>query len=149
VTLLIGVVVIIFACTPAILANLDRIVGYNGLFFLPLGACIFIDYWIFPKIGLQSCYAERAGLPVNWPAALTWAGALLFSLFAYGKDHYPMIESLLAGRLPAWLDGYRPDLFYLVLPEWIVAISLYIVFSAVGQKWVRRADLQPSTTPAR
>lgn len=149
VTLLIGIVVIFFACTPAVLANLDRIVGYNGLFFLPLGAFIFIDYWVFPKLGLQSLHAERAGLAVSGPAAFAWGGALLFCLFAYGKDHYPILQNLVAGRLPAWLDGYRPDLFYLVLPEWIVAIGLYIVFSLMSQKWMSRPVLQSNPNPAQ
>ena len=31
-------------------------------------------------------------------------------------------------------DAGRPDLFYLVLPEWIVAIALYVLFSLLQQK---------------
>ncbi|HVW22693.1 MAG TPA: hypothetical protein VHC86_15870 [Opitutaceae bacterium] len=134
VTLLIGVAIILCACIPALLANLDRVVGYNGLFFLPLGAFIFIDYWVLPKLGLQRSYAGRRGLPWSWPAAFAWGGALAFSFFAYGKDNYAWLQRLVAGHLPAWAEAYRPDLFYLVLPEWIVAIALYLLFSLLQQK---------------
>lgn len=134
ITFIIGVMVVICACIPALLRNLDRIVGYNGLFFLPLGAFIFIDYWLFPKLGLQRSHAERTGALFSWPAGVAWFGALLFSLFVYGKDHYDWVHALAAGRLPAWLDDYRPDLFYLVLPEWLTALALYIIASAIVQR---------------
>lgn len=133
ITLMIGVAVIGCACIPSLLANLDRVVGYNGLFFLPLGAFIFIDYWVLPWMGLQRGRAEIAGALVSWPAALAWGGALLFSLFAYGKDHYAWLGALVRGRLPHWLERYQPDIFYLVLPEWLVAITLYALFSLIQQ----------------
>jgi hypothetical protein len=133
VTLAVGTVMIICACIPAILANLDRVVGYYSLTFLPLGAFIFIDLWLFPLLGLRSCYAEARNSFVSWPAAGAWIGALVFSLFIYGKDNYPLVKSAFAGHLPAWLDAYKADLFFLVAPEWIVAVSLYIVLSAAEQ----------------
>lgn len=137
VTLAVGGGMVVCACIPAILANLDRIIGYYSLLFLPVGAFIFIDLWLFPRLGLQSGYAGRRRLAVSWPAALAWAGSFGFSLFAYGKDHYPFLSRLLAGRLPAWLDAYRPDLFFLVAPEWIAAVGLYAVLSYVQQRAAR------------
>lgn len=145
VTLAVGAGMIVCACIPAILANLDRIIGYYSLLFLPLGAFIFIDLWLFPRIGLRSCYAGLRRLALSWPAALAWLGSLGFSLFVYGKDHYPLFAGLLSGRLPGWLDGYKPDLFFLVAPEWIVAVGLYVVFSCVQQASAR--DL-PHENPA-
>jgi purine-cytosine permease-like protein len=134
VTLVVGTAMIICACIPAIIDNLDRIVGYYGLLFMPLGAFIFIDVWLFPKIGLRAGWAERTRALISWPATLAWIGSLLFSLFVYGKDNYPFVQDLLAGHLPAWLDSYKPDLFFLVLPEWIIAVTLYVVFCTVQQK---------------
>jgi purine-cytosine permease-like protein len=141
VTLVVGTAMIFCACCPAILVNLDRFVGYYGLILLPLGGFIFIDVWLLPKLGLRGGNAERTGALIGWPAALAWIGALAFSLFVYGKDHYPLFQAVLAGHLPHWLDSYQPDLFYLVLPEWFLAMVLYILFSAIQQG---RAAGQPA-----
>ena len=59
ITLAAGGGMIIAACIPAVSFYLDRIVAYYGLFFMPLGAFIFIDYWLFPKLGLEQYYPER------------------------------------------------------------------------------------------
>jgi cytosine permease len=137
VTFAAGVFMIVTACIPAINANLDRIVGYYGLFFMPLGAFIFIDTWIFPKLGLISDYAEKAKLTISWPATFAWIGAFLFSIFLYGKDHYGWLSRLLEGRLPVWLANIKADLLFLVAPEWVVAVALYMAFSLIQQRTAR------------
>ena len=60
VTMFAGVMMIVIACIPAVNYYLDRIVAYNALFFMPLGAFIFIDFWLFPRLGLTRllCRAE-------------------------------------------------------------------------------------------
>jgi len=134
VTFAAGVFMIVTACIPAVNDNLDRIVAYYGLFFMPLGAFIFIDIWIFPKIGLTSDYAEKAKLMISWPATFAWIGALLFSVFMYGKDNYTWLSNLLEGRQPAWLANIKLDLMFLIAPEWVVAVTLYLVFCIIQQK---------------
>ncbi|MBN1853792.1 MAG: hypothetical protein JW829_13755 [Pirellulales bacterium] len=134
VTFAAGLFMIMTACIPAVNANLDRIVGYYGLFFMPLGAFIFIDIWIFPKMGLISEYAEKTELKISWPATCAWIGALSFSVFLYGKDNYSWLKHFLDGRLPTWLADIKADLLFLVAPEWIVAVTLYVVFALIQQK---------------
>jgi len=104
------------------------------LFFMPLGAFIFIDIWIFPKIGLINDYAEKAKLSISWPATFAWIGALLFSVFMYGKDNYLWLSRLLEGRQPPWLANIKLDLMLLIAPEWIVAVTLYLLFCIIQQK---------------
>lgn len=133
VTLFAGAVMILTACIPAVLASLDRIVGYYGLFFMPLGAFIFIDVWLFPRIGLVSSHAERTRTLLSWPALLAWIGALAFSVVAYGKNAYPWL-AWVNDVLPAAAARYQPDLFFLVLPEWIIAVALYMLFSYIQQR---------------
>ncbi len=53
VTLIAGIAMIVTACIPAVVHYLDRIVAYYGLFFMPLGAFVFIDFWLFPRLGLR------------------------------------------------------------------------------------------------
>lgn len=122
------------ACIPAVNANLDRIVAYYGLFFIPLGAFIILDVWIFPKVGLISNFTEKSGKTFSWPSALSWFGPFLFSLFLYGKDNIPFIQNASAGKLPNWLESIHLDLTFLVAPEWILAAILYLGFSFIQQR---------------
>lgn len=133
VTFFAGVFMVITACIPAVNAYLDRIVGYYGLFFMPLGAFIFIDIWVFPKLGLVSNYAEKKNLLLSWPAAIAWIGSFLVMLFFYGKDNYPWLSNIL-GEQPAWLASIQADLLFMVAPEWILSVMLYIGFSMIQQR---------------
>ncbi len=133
VTLLAGVVMIITACIPAVLYYLDRIVAYYGLFFMPLGAFIFIDFWILPKLGLTKYYAERKKLLTSWPAAVGWFGSFGICFVLYAKDQYEYMAWVNA-KLPAFLANYHADLFSQVLPAWIIAITLYTLCSFIQQK---------------
>jgi purine-cytosine permease-like protein len=132
VTLVAGTLMIVTACIPAVLHYLDRIVAYYGLFFMPLGAFIFIDFWLFPRLGLARNYAERRGLALSWPAAVGWFGSFAICFLLYAKDNY---ESLawINGQLPTRLAEYHADLFSQVLPAWFLAVSLYTVCSICQQ----------------
>jgi cytosine permease len=132
-----GLVMIVTACIPAVNANLDRILGYNGLFFLPLGAILFVDIWLLPKMGMVSDYAEKRKLMVYWPAAVAWFGSFLLSIFLYGKDHYVWLSKLLEGKQPGWLAAINSDLLFLAAPEWIVAFLLFMGLSYIQQKSTR------------
>ena len=132
VTFVAGAAMIITACIPAVNASLDRIIGYYGLFFMPLGAFIFIDVWLFPKLGLIRNYAEKKGLLMSWPAAIAWIGSFATMLFFYGKDNYHWLSQLL-GKQPAWLEHIQADLLFMVAPEWILSVLMYIGFSKIQQ----------------
>jgi purine-cytosine permease-like protein len=133
VTLVAGVIMVVTACIPAVLAYLDRIVAYYGLFFMPLGAFIFIDFWLFPRLGLMRNYAERKRLLVSWPAAVGWFGSFGICFALYAKDQYVSF-AWLNDRLPRFLANYRADLFLQVLPAWIIAVTLYTLCCLVQQK---------------
>jgi purine-cytosine permease-like protein len=124
VTLVVGAASIVCACIPAILAHLDLLLTTNALLLLPLGAFIFIDIWLFPKLGLRSNYAEHTGALISWPAAAAWLISMAVSFVAFTRGSNPI---------------------FLVLPEWVVSVTLYIVFSLVQQKRLTAR----ATTPAR
>lgn len=133
VTFLAGVFMIITACIPAINAYLDRIIGYYGLFFMPLGAFIFVDLWLFPKLGLISNYAEKRKLLLSWPAAVAWIGSFMVMIFLYGKDNYVWLSHML-GDQPPWLSYVEADLLFLVAPEWFLSVFMYIGLSMIQQR---------------
>jgi len=124
---------IVTACIPDVLAYLDRIVAYYGLFFIPLGAFVFIDFWLFPMLGLERHFAEQRKLSWSWPAAVGWFGSFGICFVLYAKDNY---ESLawLNDKLPPLLAKYQADLFSQVLPAWVIAVVLYTIGSFFQQK---------------
>ncbi|MFV0377238.1 MAG: hypothetical protein ACK5JD_08040, partial [Mangrovibacterium sp.] len=124
----------------AVNANLDRLVSYNALFFVPLGAVVLVDVWLFPKMGLISNFTEKSRKLFSWPSALAWAGSFLICFFIYGKDHLPCMQSLFGKGQPAWLAAINMDLTYLIAPEWLLASAMYVVFSYVQQKGKRNVD---------
>jgi purine-cytosine permease-like protein len=139
VTMVAGAVMIVTACIPAVLHYLDRIIAYYGLFFMPLGAFIFIDFWLFPRLGLARFYAERKQLMASWPAAVGWFGSFGICFALYAKDQYTSF-AWLNDRLPAALAGYRADIFSQVLPAWVIAVTLYTVCSLLQQRLFRPPD---------
>lgn len=133
VTFAAGAFMIFTACIPAVNANLDRIVAYYGLFFIPLGAFIIMDVWVFPKMGLISNFTEKTGKLFSWPSAISWFGPFFICLFIYGKDHIPAMQNMVQGKLPAWLNAINMDLTFLVAPEWILSAILYLILSYFQQ----------------
>lgn len=142
-TLIAGIIMIVTACIPAVLHYLDRIVAYYGLFFMPLGAFIFIDYWVFPRLGLTRYYAESKGLGWSWPAAIGWFGSFGICFVLYAKDQYHSM-AWINQHLPSFLSRYKADIFLQVLPAWIIAVSLYLFCSIIQQRIIpllsRRAN---------
>jgi purine-cytosine permease-like protein len=114
VTLLVGLVTTIGACFPALVMKLLDFVALYGLVLMPMGAVIFIDFYLIPKLGLQSNYAEKSQVSFSWPAAITWLVTLIFCLVLN------------------WV--FNIDIFFLGLPGWFAAALLYIVSSKLIQK---------------
>ena len=100
---------------------------------MPLGTFIFIDIWVFPKLGLISDYAEKKNVLLSWPAAIAWIGSFMIMLFFYGKDNYPRLSRLL-GEQPVWLASIQADLLFMVAPEWILSVLLYLGLSMIQQR---------------
>ncbi len=86
---------------------------------MPMGAVIFVDFWLIRKFGLQSSYAERSGATFNWAAGAAWLVtlAIAFVLVKY------------AGL----------QIFFVSLPGWFIAATLYVGLSVVYQRKVRPA----------
>lgn len=114
VTLLTGLVTTIAACFPALVMKLLDFVALYGLILMPMGAIIFIDFYLMKKIGLAEYYAEKMNIRFSWQAGITWIGTLLVCLIL---NIY-----------------YGIEIFFLGLPGWFVASAVYILFSKLLQK---------------
>ena len=80
---------------------------------MPMGAVIFIDFYVLKKFGLSPFYAEKANIKLNWAAASAW------------------IITLLAGLLMNIFLGI--EVFFLGLPGWFVASIIFIGVSKLIQ----------------
>ncbi len=131
VTLATGAVATVAGMFPAIAMKLLGFVALYGMVLMPMGAVIFIDFYLIRRLGLQSNYAEKSGTSFNWAAGWTWfltlatCVALVFSGLEIG--------------------GVRPfQVYFVSLPGWFVAAILYIVLSF----FLQRRDLPRTAAEA-
>lgn len=111
VTLVVGAITTIAALFPALVMRLLDFVALYGLILMPMGAIIFADVYLLPKLNLVTEKAEKNKLSINWAAGLTWVLTLVFCLalnFSVGVE-----------------------VFFLGLPGWFVAVGLYIGLSKI------------------
>jgi len=116
VTILAGALATAGAIFPALVMKLLDFVALYGLILMPMGAVIFIDFWVLPKLGLKRFYAEVAGIKINFAAGAAW---LLVSITAW-------ILYLQPGAVE-----YK---FFLFIPAWFITAIIYIVGSKMIQK---------------
>jgi purine-cytosine permease-like protein len=115
VTLAVGLVASVTAVFPIVTMKLLSFVALWGMILMPMGAVIFVDFWVLPRLGLRSNFAEATGRSLNWAAAAAWIGSVLFCsaiVWRYGQD----------------------KLFFVSLPGWFVTVIIYIAFSKVLQR---------------
>ncbi len=115
VTIVVGIITTIIACSPFVFSGLLGFVGYMGLLLAPVGAIIVTEHWIFPKIGLTRYWSNYKGNTTNVAAFATWIVSMVVGI---------AVEQ--AGLL---------HLFFILIPLWIFATVMYIVLaSAMGAK---------------
>ena len=114
VTLVTGLIVAVFGMFPAVAMKLLGFVALYGLILMPMGAVIFVDFWLFKKLGLTPYYAEASGTRFNWAAAIAWFATL---------------------GVATWLvQTGRTQIFFVSLPGWFIAAALYLGLSKLTQR---------------
>jgi purine-cytosine permease-like protein len=113
VTMVTGAVATIAGMFPAIAMKLLDFVALYGLVLMPMGAVVFVDFWLAKRFGFRSNYAEVSGVSINWAAGLAWVVTL-------------------AGCLVVVQLGIT-QIFFVGLPGWFAAAGLYILLSRLVQ----------------
>jgi len=114
VTLVTGMIAAVAGAFPAIAMKLLGFVAIYGMILMPMGAVAFVDFWLARRAGIRQYYAEASGDTFNWAAALAWFITLAVCI---------------------WLvQSGRTQIFFVSLPGWFVAASLYLAFSKIYQK---------------
>jgi len=116
VTLVTGLIATAAGLFPAIAMRLLDFVALYGLVLMPMGAVIFADYWLLPKMGLRSYWAELRGGRFNAAAALAWLATLGICL-ALVRSGNPLFQ-----------------IYFVSLPGWFIAVGLYLFFSRRQQR---------------
>ncbi len=120
VTLVVGGITTVAALFPALMMQLLDFVALYGLLLMPMGAVIFADYWILPRLGMRQNYAEWKKLLFSVPAATAW-GLTLAACWGI---------NVLWGL----------EIFFLGLPGWFIAVALF-----VGMSFAQQQSEQPAT----
>jgi len=134
VTFAAGAITTIIACSPFVFTRLLDFVGIYGLLLMPIGAIVFVEHWLFPRLGLTQYWCSRTGKLINWPALLAWTVTLIGAITLVLTDVL--------------------HLFFLVIPVCFCSAIIYILLSymfGAGKKLPELAEAQtaaPQTTPA-
>jgi purine-cytosine permease-like protein len=117
VTFVTGMIAAVAGMFPAIAMKLLSFVAVYGMLLMPMGAVVFVDFYLMRKFSLSRNYAEQSHTGFNWAAGLTWF--------------------LTLGTCWALVKYANIQIFFVSLPGWFVAAALYIVLSKLYQRNVR------------
>jgi purine-cytosine permease-like protein len=139
ITIISGLLSTAVAMYPGLSMRLLEIIAVYGLVLMPMGAIIFVDFWLFPRIGLKRFYAETAHISFNISAALTWvltgtvcwflvcATWLMNNLIRTGQMSFsPQTQELIR-------DYITIEIYFVAIPGWFFAAFLYTIFSLIFQ----------------
>jgi NCS1 family nucleobase:cation symporter-1 len=132
VTLFAGAVTTIVACSPFVFTELLDFVAIYGLLLMPVGAIVFVEHWVFPRIGLTQYWISRRQDWMRWvnvPGLIAWFVTL-------------------SGALIVWRTGGLHH-FFLIIPVWLATAILYIILSYMFGAARKLPDLPDEAGPAQ
>ena len=113
-TLLAGAVATLAGAFPNLSAQLLGFVGTYGTVLGPMGAVIFVDFYLMKKFGLNDEFADRNGSSVNVAVLVAWLLPVAVGLY-----------------LIFWQGIFAA---YAVIPAWIACGIIYLLLSKLTQK---------------
>lgn len=124
VTLTVGCVTVVIACFPFVFGQMLPLLTYAGLLVVPVGAIVFAEHVIFPRIGFTRYWVTYRKLNHSTPAVASWIAGLVFG---FGLNAMNVMS-----------------FYYLFLPTWVFTIVLYTVLA----KRYGAADKYPAAEQA-
>ena len=104
-TIVVGSVTIAIACFPFVFSQILPLLTYAGLLVVPVGAIVFAEHQIFPRIGYTRYWSSYRKLSFSTPAVASW---LLGLVFGFGLNAFNIMS-----------------FFYLFIPTWVFTILIY------------------------
>jgi purine-cytosine permease-like protein len=109
VTFTVGCVTVAVACFPFVFRQILPLLTYAGLLVVPVGAIVFAEHVVFPRIGFTRYWAKFRNLPHSTPAIASWIAGLIFG---FGLNAMQVMS-----------------FYYLFLPTWVFTILLYTLLA--------------------
>ncbi len=109
-TLVVGLVTVGIACFPFVFSQILPLLTYAGLLVVPVGAIVFTEHQIFPKIGYTRYWSSYRKLTFSLPAVASWGLGLAFG---FGLNALDLIS-----------------FYYLFIPTWFFTILVYTLFAS-------------------
>jgi len=109
-TIVVGVITIAIACFPFVFSQILPLLTYAGLLVVPVGAIVFAEHQIFPRIGYTRYWSLYRKLTFSTPAVASWALGLIFG---FGLNALNIMS-----------------FFYLFIPTWVFTILVYTFLAA-------------------
>ncbi len=108
-TLAVGLVTVIVACFPFVFTKMLPLLTYAGLLVVPVGAIVFAEHMVFPRIGLTRYWVTYRNLTHSTPAVVSWGAGLVF---AFGLNALDVMS-----------------FYYLFIPTWFFTIAVYTLMA--------------------
>jgi len=109
-TIIVGLVTVAIACFPFVFSQILPLLTYAGLLVVPVGAIVFAEHQIFPKIGYTRYWSSYRKLTFSMPAVASWALGLVFG---FGLNFLDVIS-----------------FYYLFIPTWFFTIAVYTLLAS-------------------
>ncbi len=113
-TLVAGAVATLAGAFPNLSAQLLGFVGTYGTVLGPMGAVVFVDFYLMKTFGLTDEYAEHSGVRVNVAVLVAWLLPVAVGLY-----------------LIFWQGVFAA---YAVIPAWFACGLIYLLLSKLTQK---------------
>jgi len=108
-TMVVGFVMIVIACFPFVFSQILPLLTYAGLLVVPVGAIVFTEHQIFPKIGYTRYWSKYQNYIHSTPAVASWVLGLVFG---FGLNYLDVMS-----------------FYYLFIPTWFFTIILYTLLA--------------------
>ena len=108
-TMTVGIAMVIIGCFPFVFSQILPLLTYAGLIVVPVGAIVFAEHQIFPKIGYTRYWSQYQNYAHSWPAALSWGLGLVFG---FGLNFIDVMS-----------------FYYLFIPTWIFTMIVYTLIA--------------------
>ncbi|WP_430907780.1 purine-cytosine permease family protein [Maribacter sp. 2-571] len=109
-TIVVGMVTIAVACFPFVFSQILPLLTYAGLLVVPVGAIVFAEHQIFPRIGYTRYWSSYRKLSFSMPAMASWGLGLVFG---FGLNVLDVMS-----------------FFYLFIPTWFFTIAVYTLLAS-------------------
>jgi len=108
-TLIVGIGMVIIGCFPFVFTQFLPLLTYAGLLVVPVGAIVFAEHQIFPKIGYTRYWSKYQDYANSLPAVASWGLGLVFG---FGLN---MLDVM--------------SFYYLFIPTWFFTIIVYTILA--------------------